>query len=144
MDRSGTGVASGFAAVAVLFLLVAAPLAFGAGGDPGRKFGEADPGKGVALAQGTARNPRAIFLRVIGTAGPAISVTSVVECSRREKSKKVSRIRDGAYNTVAPSTRKLKLTVERPDRCRVSIVATYEQGSEDPIRAQLFARRPKR
>jgi hypothetical protein len=123
-----------------LAVVLAASVSVAAPGDPGRKFGKSDPGAGISLAEGDAKEPRGLFLRVRGTAGLTVSVTTVTGCTRQGARPRGG---DGAFNEVAPFTRRLRQPLKKADRCRVSVVATYEQGSEDWIKAQLFARRAK-
>jgi hypothetical protein len=133
---------AGAALLAAVAVLVGAfgENALGATKDPGRQFGKPKTGKGFISAEGNARKPRGLFLRVTSTPYLVVSVTTVVHC--RREGKMVSK--DGAFNAIGPFTRKIGQPIKRADSCFVSIVATYEQGSEDPIKAELFARHPKR
>jgi hypothetical protein len=115
--------------------------AMGAQVDPGSKFGKPKSGRGFITVQGSVDDPRGLFLRVVSTRELVVSVTTVVDCSRRGGD---SRVKDGAFNAIGPFLRRIGQPLKRADRCFVSAVATYEQGSKDLIKAQLFARHPKR
>ena len=109
---------------------------------PGKLLGKGtDNGFPIAYANGLARDPKALLVRITATPRQPVEVLWQVTCRRGGKKAKVPA---GDYTTTSNKLKKLKMGTKSPDDCTVDVQAAYVTADVSGfIKIELFAR-PRR
>jgi hypothetical protein len=88
----------------------------------------------IAIAAGTAQNPRGIAAKAIATPRQSVDINWTMVCAHGTGagSKK------GSYSISSPMLRTLKMPTSRPDSCTVSVGGSLARGGK--IKVQIFKR----
>lgn len=119
---------AGLAIAVTLSLFITAPAIAGTYKQIGSKSASGD--FAIAIASGTAKTPKAIYVAVIAKPRQQVSVTWTLVCSKGAGAGSKS----GNYDTSSSTKRKLRLPMSNSDSCSVSAGGSLARGGRITVR----------
>jgi F420-0:gamma-glutamyl ligase len=119
---------AGLVMAATLSLVIAEPAIAGTYKRIGSESASGD--FAIAIASGTAKKPKAIYVAVIAKPRQQVSVNWTLVCSKGAGAGSKS----GGYDTSSSTKRKLRLPMSNSDSCSVSASGSLARGGKITVR----------